>query len=28
MTIHTYETDIVAWADEQAQWVRAGQFAF
>jgi len=26
MTMHTYETDIVAWANEQARLVRTGQF--
>lgn len=26
MTTHMYETDIVAWANEQAQLVRTGQF--
>ena len=26
MTTHVYETDIVAWANEQARLVRAGQF--
>jgi len=26
MTTHVYETDIVAWANEQAQLVRAGRF--
>jgi len=26
MTMHTYEADIVAWANEQARLVRTGQF--